>query len=62
MPRSAGPLLKTTRVLPRAAAMWLGRRMKADTVFLEALADPERKKYEDRAARTDTKAEDAAGR
>lgn len=60
VPRTAGPLLRATQVMPRAAARWLGRRMKADTVFLEALADPERKKYEDRAARTDTKAEDSA--
>ncbi len=60
VPRAAGPLLKTTRMLPRVAAMWLGRRMHADTVFLEAVADPERKKYEDRAARKDTKAEGSA--
>ncbi len=59
VPRSAGPLLRTTQIMPRAAARWLGRRMRADTVFLEAVADPERKKYEDRAARTDTRAEDA---
>jgi hypothetical protein len=38
----------------------VGRRLGADTVLVSALADPDRKSYEDRAARDDTKAEEAA--
>jgi NAD(P)-dependent dehydrogenase (short-subunit alcohol dehydrogenase family) len=60
VPRSAGPLLMMPRLLPRRAALWVGRRLGADTVLVSALADPDRKSYEDRAARDDTKAEEAA--
>ena len=60
VPRSAGPLLTLPRLLPRRAALWLSRRLGADTVLVSALQDPDRKSYEDRAAREDTKAEEAA--
>ncbi len=60
VPRSAGPLLMMPRLLPRRAALWVGRRLGADTVLVSALDDPDRKSYEDRAARQDTKAEEAA--
>jgi NAD(P)-dependent dehydrogenase (short-subunit alcohol dehydrogenase family) len=60
VPRSAGPLLMMPRLLPRRAALWVGRRLGADTVLVSALADPDRKSYEDRAAREDTRAEEAA--
>ena len=59
VPRSAGPLLTLPRLLPRRAALWMGRRLGADRVLVDALGDPQRKVYEDRAARQDTKAEDA---
>ena len=59
VPRSAGPLLLLPRLLPRRAALWMGRRLGADQVLLRALDDPQRKSYEDRAARRDTRAEDA---
>lgn len=59
VPRSAGPLMLMPRLLPRRAALWVSRRLGADRVLLAALDDPQRKAYEDRAARQDTKAEDA---
>jgi short-subunit dehydrogenase len=62
VPRSAGPMLMMPRLLPRRAALWMGRKLGADTVLLAALDDPERKSYEERAAREDTHAEDAAQR
>ena len=49
VPKSAGPLLKMTSVFPRRAGLWLGRKMGADTVFLEAANDPSRAAYEKRA-------------
>ena len=49
VPASAGPLLKVTTMMPRRAGLWLGRKMGADTVFLEAAADPSRAAYEKRA-------------
>jgi NAD(P)-dependent dehydrogenase (short-subunit alcohol dehydrogenase family) len=61
VPRSAGPLLLMPRLLPRRAALWLGRRLGADRVLIGALDDPQRKVYEDRAARQDTRAEEAVG-
>jgi NAD(P)-dependent dehydrogenase (short-subunit alcohol dehydrogenase family) len=61
VPRSAGPLLLMPRLLPRRAALWLGRRLGADQVLIGALDDPQRKVYEDRAARQDTRAEEAVG-
>lgn len=49
VPRSAGPLLRGTTMIPRRAGLWLGRKMGADTVFLDAAADPSRAAYEKRA-------------
>lgn len=60
VPRTAGPLLLVPRLLPRRAALWMGRAMGADKVLLTALEHPDRKVYEDRAARRDTGAERAA--
>jgi len=51
VPRSAGPLIRYTRLMPRAAGLWLGRKMGVDKVFLEAHADPSRAAYEERATR-----------
>ena len=50
VPRSAGPMLKYTRLMPRRSSMWLSRKMGVDKVFVSAHADPGRKAYEDRAA------------
>lgn len=49
VPASAGPLLKFTSLIPHRAGLWIGRRMGADKVFLEAAADPSRAAYEKRA-------------
>lgn len=51
VPKYAGPLLKSTRLMPRGAALWLSQKMKADRVFLDALSGGERAAYEKRAAR-----------
>ena len=51
VPRSTGPLLTYSRLLPRRAGLWLSRRMHVDTVFIEASRSGERNRYEDRAAR-----------
>jgi NAD(P)-dependent dehydrogenase (short-subunit alcohol dehydrogenase family) len=51
VPKSAGPMLRVTRLMPRKVGMWIGRKMGADKVFLEAAQDPARKVYEDRVAR-----------
>jgi NAD(P)-dependent dehydrogenase (short-subunit alcohol dehydrogenase family) len=48
VPRSAGPLIRTTSLLPRRLGLWLGHAMGADTVFLDALHDPERNAYRHR--------------
>ena len=50
VPRSAGPMLKYTRLIPRRSSMWLSRKMGVDKVFLDAHRDPQRKAYEERAA------------
>ena len=50
VPRSAGPMLKYTRLMPRRSSLWLSRKMGVDQVFVNAHADPGRKAYEDRAA------------
>jgi hypothetical protein len=50
VPRSAGPMLKYTRLMPRRSGLWLSRKMRVDRVFLDAHTDPERKAYEERAA------------
>lgn len=55
VPRSAGPLLKYTRLMPRGASMWLSRKMGVDKVFVNASHDPSRTAYETRAAREDGK-------
>jgi len=49
VPASAGPLLKTTSMLPRVAREWVGRKMGVDHVFMDAAKNPERKAYEERA-------------
>jgi NAD(P)-dependent dehydrogenase (short-subunit alcohol dehydrogenase family) len=59
VPRSAGPMLTSTSVLPRRAGLWLARRMGVDRVFTDATHDPTRAAYESRAARTDMAAEDS---
>lgn len=51
VPKSAGPLLTTTRVLPRGLSLRLAKAMKADKVFVNASHDPVRSSYESRAAR-----------
>ena len=51
VPRSAGPLLKYTRLAPRGASLWLARKMGVDHVFLDANDDPARAAYEARATR-----------
>ena len=60
VPRSAGPLLTSTSLLPRRAGLWLARKMGADRVFVDASHDPSRAAYESRAARTDMAAEGSA--
>lgn len=49
VPRSAGPLMNVTRLLPFRVGQALGRKMGVDHVFLDALARPERSSYEARA-------------
>lgn len=51
VPRSAGPLLKYTRLAPRAGTLWLSRKMGVDRVFVAASHDPVRDAYEKRASR-----------
>ncbi|GAA1940668.1 SDR family oxidoreductase [Nocardioides marmoribigeumensis] len=59
VPRSAGPLLTSTTLLPRRAGLWLAKKMGADRVFTDASHDPSRASYESRAARTDMAAEES---
>ncbi|WP_322936726.1 SDR family oxidoreductase [Nocardioides bizhenqiangii] len=49
VPRSARPLLNVTRMLPFGVGQWIGTKMGADHIFLDALARPERASYEARA-------------
>lgn len=49
VPRSARPLLNVTRLLPFGVGQWIGKRMGADHVFMDALDRPERSSYEARA-------------
>jgi short-subunit dehydrogenase len=58
VPRSAGPMLTSTTLLPRRAGLWLAKKMGADRVFTDASHDPSRAAYESRAARTDMAAEE----
>ena len=48
VPRSAGALLKSARLMPHKGGLWLSRKMGADRVFLDAAADPGRADYEAR--------------
>ena len=49
VPRSARPLLNVTRLLPFGVGQWIGTKMGADHIFLDALDRPERASYEARA-------------
>lgn len=49
VPASARPLLNVTRLLPFSVGQWIGKRMGADHVFMDALGRPERSAYEARA-------------
>lgn len=49
VPRSAQPLINIVGVLPVRFGRWVGRRMGADHVFMDALDRPERSAYEARA-------------
>ncbi len=51
VPKSAGPLLKTTKILPRRLGLAMSKAMKADKVFVDASHNPVRKEYDARAAR-----------
>ncbi len=53
VPKSAGPMLKYIRLMPRRGSLWLSRKMGADKVFTEAHSHPDRKTYEARAAGQD---------
>lgn len=49
VPRSARTMFSVIRLLPHSAGQWIGRRMGADRIFLDALDRPERASYEARA-------------
>jgi NAD(P)-dependent dehydrogenase (short-subunit alcohol dehydrogenase family) len=49
VPGSAGTLLNVTRLLPFRVGQWIGKKMGADHVFMDALDRPERASYEARA-------------
>jgi NAD(P)-dependent dehydrogenase (short-subunit alcohol dehydrogenase family) len=49
VPRSAGTVIGLTRLLPFSAGQWIGKRMGADHVFMDAIERPERSAYESRA-------------
>jgi NAD(P)-dependent dehydrogenase (short-subunit alcohol dehydrogenase family) len=49
VPKSAGTLLKTVRLIPRRAANWMGRSMGSDQVFIKAIDSKNRAEYEARA-------------
>jgi len=53
VPKSAGPLIKYMRLMPRRSSLWMSRRMGVDKVFVNAHGHPGRKAYEDRAAGVD---------
>lgn len=53
VPASARPLMNVTRLLPFRAGQWIGKRMGADHVFMDALERPERSSYEARAKGAD---------
>lgn len=49
VPASARTVLNITRLLPFSAGQWIGKKMGADHVFMDALDRPERSAYEARA-------------
>ena len=49
VPKSAGTLLKTVRLIPRRAANWMGRTMGSDQIFIKAIDSHNRDEYEARA-------------
>jgi NAD(P)-dependent dehydrogenase (short-subunit alcohol dehydrogenase family) len=49
VPKSAGPLLNVTRLVPFRVGQWIGKKMGTDHVFMDALDRPERSSYEARA-------------
>ncbi|KAA1419294.1 SDR family oxidoreductase [Nocardioides humilatus] len=49
VPGSARPLMNVTRLLPFSVGQWIGKKMGADHVFMDALKRPERSDYEARA-------------
>jgi len=53
VPRSAGTVIGLTRLLPFSAGQWIGKRMGADHVFMDAIERPERSAYESRATGKD---------
>jgi NAD(P)-dependent dehydrogenase (short-subunit alcohol dehydrogenase family) len=53
VPSSARPLLNVTRLLPFSVGQWIGKKMGADHVFMDALDRPERSSYEARATGKD---------
>ena len=53
VPRSAGKVISLTRLLPFSAGQWIGKRMGADHVFMDAIERPERSAYESRATGRD---------
>lgn len=53
VPRSAGTVISLTRLLPFRAGQWIGKRMGADHVFMDAIERPERSAYESRATGKD---------
>ena len=53
VPKSAGPLINVTRLLPFRVGQALGRRMGVDHVFMDAIERPERSAYEARATGRD---------
>lgn len=49
VPRSAGPLLRSTMMMPRRASTWLAKKMGTDRIFLDAIDSHGRDEYETRA-------------
>ena len=49
VPSSARAVMNLTRLMPFSVGQWIGRKMGADHVFMDALERPERSAYEDRA-------------
>ena len=53
VPRSAGTVISLTLLLPFSVGQWIGKRMGADHVFMDAIERPERSAYESRATGKD---------